>query len=282
MYPSGRRMCVRSAKGLTSSNSQSRRRFFDRSKNDVFPTGISFGFGKGYSWTPLNTYSARHPIIFGSVVASLKTGFADWLTQKNIERSETIDWKRVSMFTTFGLLYLGGVSYFLYVPVMTRFLFPNARKFVNLAFREKIKSKSGQITVFKQVLTDLCVFAPLGYYPVFYLIKEKSYSDKPTWVLDALRTYKQNIVKDLTSYATCWGPALALNFGLCPMHMRVPFIALVSLLWTMYLSSVRGCEGRNKSENISFRSISSVSTSTNDGRQTCSYVSCEEKEEEKE
>ena len=83
---------------------------------NVFPTGISFGFGKGHSLKPFGTYSARHPIIFGSIIAALKTGFADWLTQTYVENTEIIDWRRVSMFTTFGLIYLGGVSYFLYVP----------------------------------------------------------------------------------------------------------------------------------------------------------------------
>ena len=211
---------------------------------NVFPTGISFGFGKGHSLKPFGTYSARHPIIFGSIIAALKTGFADWLTQTYVENTEIIDWRRVSMFTTFGLIHLGGVSYFLYVPVMTRALFPNARQFVNSSFRNKLRDRSGQITVLKQVATDLFVFASLGYFPVFYLIKERAYSDQPSWIQDAFRKYKQNVVNDLASYAACWGPALTLNFGLCPMHMRVPFIALVSLLWTMYVSAVRGSEGR--------------------------------------
>ena len=210
----------------------------------VCPTGVSFGFGKGHKLMPLKTYSSRHPIIFGSIIAALKTGFADYLTQTCVEGSENVDWRRVSMFTTFGLIYLGGVSYFLYVPVTTRLLFPKARQFVNLSFRKKLRCTSGQLTVLKQVVTDLYIFAPLGYFSVFYLIKEKAYSDKPTWLQDAYRTYRQNIWNDLISYTVCWGPALSLNFGLCPMHMRVPFIALVSLLWTMYVSSVRGSEGR--------------------------------------
>jgi hypothetical protein len=44
----------------------------------------------------------------------MKTAFSDLLVQKVVERREYIDWNRNGAFATFGLLYLGGVQYFLY------------------------------------------------------------------------------------------------------------------------------------------------------------------------
>ena len=48
---------------------------------------------------------------------------------------------------------------------------------------------------------------------------------------------------DLAYNWAIWGPAHMINFAFCPMHYRVPFVALVSLGWTMILSFMRGDEG---------------------------------------
>ena len=43
---------------------------------------------------PLLTFPKRHPVIFGSVFAALKTGAADVLAQKFIEKKEKINIRR--------------------------------------------------------------------------------------------------------------------------------------------------------------------------------------------
>lgn len=37
-----------------------------------------------------------------------------------------------------------------------------------------------------------------------------------------------------------WVPAQIINFGLSPMWFRVPFVSLISSLWTCYVSITRG------------------------------------------
>ena len=71
---------------------------------------------------PIGTFDSRHPILFGATVSAIKTGFSDWFVQRYLEKKspEEISWKRVSMFTLFGWIYLGYVQYFVYVPIFSR------------------------------------------------------------------------------------------------------------------------------------------------------------------
>lgn len=205
------------------------------------------GFGKGFQLFPLAKFPARHAVIFGAVVAGLKTGFSDWIVQRVIEGKGTwseIDWTRVGMFTAFGFMYLGGIQYFVYVPLFTRVLFPGAARFVSLPLREKMKDRRGQAMVMKQVLLDLCIHEPFLYFPIFYILKERCYSDKSTWIQDALGRWRTNFVFDVKMNWMIWLPGFAFNFAFCPVHLRVPFVALVSFGWTIVLSVVRGGEGR--------------------------------------
>ena len=61
-------------------------------------------------------------------VPLFKTSDCDLMVQKVVEKRENIDWKRNIAFGTFGLFYLGGVQYMIYVPLFSR-LFPSAAAF---------------------------------------------------------------------------------------------------------------------------------------------------------
>ncbi len=117
-----------------------------------------------------------YPITFGLVYSGVKTCACDLLVQKVVEkrqvrkracawskstssppliprpqiRSQEIDWKRNGMFAAFGFLYLGGVQYYLYVPVFGR-LFPQAAAFAAKPVAEKIKDMPGIRSLFSQV-----------------------------------------------------------------------------------------------------------------------------------
>eukprot|EP00468_Gymnochlora_sp_CCMP2014_P013262 CAMPEP_0167758878 /NCGR_PEP_ID=MMETSP0110_2-20121227/10715_1 /TAXON_ID=629695 /ORGANISM="Gymnochlora sp., Strain CCMP2014" /LENGTH=398 /DNA_ID=CAMNT_0007645207 /DNA_START=144 /DNA_END=1340 /DNA_ORIENTATION=- len=184
------------------------------------------------------TFPARRPVAFGLGFSCIKTSAADLLVQRYVEKRKDIDWKRNSAFGLFGLLYLGGVQYFLYVPVFKR-LFPGAEEFTKKTIGEKLKDTAGQLTMVKQVFLDQAIHHPLLYFPTFYMMKELVMGGKPN---DAVKKYKANYKEDILSLWKIWVPATIVNFTFMPMWGRIPFVATVSLFWTCLLSYMRGSD----------------------------------------
>ena len=58
-------------------------------------------------------FGPKYPFTFGVGVATIKTGVADALVQKAIEKREELDYKRLALFTVFGFAYLGVFQYLL-------------------------------------------------------------------------------------------------------------------------------------------------------------------------
>lgn len=88
---------------------------------------------------------------------------------------------------------------------------------------------------FTLILVFLCfllgVHHPLMYFPAFYCTKELVMADKPDFG-KVIADYKQNMKEDLLALWKIWLPATLFNFAFMPMHLRIPFAAGVSLLWT--------------------------------------------------
>ena len=78
-----------------------------------------------------------YPFRFGMGFSLFKTAGCDLLVQKVVEKREEIDWRRTVAFGSFGLFYLGGVQYILYVPIFSR-LFPNAAAFSAKTLSQKM------------------------------------------------------------------------------------------------------------------------------------------------
>ena len=93
-----------------------------------------------------NGLMSKYPWTFGVGIATAKTGAADILVQKQIEKRENLDWQRVGLFTLFGFAYLGIVQYLIYVNLFSR-LFKNAEAFGKMPFREKIRNKEGYVSL---------------------------------------------------------------------------------------------------------------------------------------
>jgi len=182
------------------------------------------------------TFPARQPLAFGLGFSCFKTALADLLVQKYIERRTDVDWKRNGAFGLFGLLYLGGVQYALYVPVFRR-LFPHAESFATKSLSAKLKDTAGQITMVKQVFLDQCIHHPFMYFPTFYAMKEIVQGGK---LEDASKKYKANFKEDVLALWKLWVPATIVNFTFMPMWGRIPFVATTSLFWTCILSYMRG------------------------------------------
>lgn len=77
------------------------------------------------------------------------------------------------------------------------------------------------------------------YFPAFYCTKELVMYDNPD-VSRCLADYRINMKEDLAALWKIWVPATMFNFAFMPMYARIPFVACVSLLWTMILSAMRG------------------------------------------
>jgi hypothetical protein len=178
------------------------------------------------------------PLAFGMGYSLLKTAGCDLMVQKIVEKRENIDWKRNLAFGTFGFFYLGGIQYAIYVPLFSR-LFPGAASFAAKSVADKLKDPKGIRELFYQVFLDQCVHHPFLYFPVFYMIKDFVTSDTPNPVA-AVEEYSSNMNEDLIALWKIWVPSTFLNFALMPMHLRIPWVATTSLIWTCILSSMRG------------------------------------------
>ncbi|KAJ1452954.1 hypothetical protein M885DRAFT_444356 [Pelagophyceae sp. CCMP2097] len=183
------------------------------------------------------TYPARtHPWKFSIIFTSAKTGLADYLTQTQLEKCETFDYRRNAVFWVFGAWFLGGFQYAAYVHGFTR-MFPAAARFTILPPREKLKDYAGQRAVVGQVTFDMLIFEPFIYFPCFYQTKGWLNGQTP---LEAHGSWRKNVVEDVVAFWSVGIPAFTFNFAFCPLWMRVPFVGVYSLFWTTYLSYKRG------------------------------------------
>jgi len=203
----------------------------------------------------ITTVGSRHPFAFGTVVACAKTGTADFIVQKYVERNEKIDRRRLALFSFWGFFWLGSVQYFIYVKLFAQVLFPNVRGFVSKSIREKMADKQGQLIVLKQVALDQLIHHPFLFFPAFYTLKcfveSESVLSPSEYIRKGLGNYGGNIRTDLIFCWSTWVPAFLVNFSICPLWMRVPFVAGVSFFFTMYWSFLHGIpieKGKNNRE----------------------------------
>jgi len=197
-------------------------------------------------WGAITTFPKRQPYATNIIVATVKTSLADIAVQKAQNPDKDIDWKRNGVFTMFGFAYLGIAQWFVYVTVFTR-LCPNAIRFSNLSWADKLKDRAGQIDLVKQTLLDNFVHYTFIYFPVFYTFKELIQADQAGsenqdgLFSRAMQKYWKNSVQDNLAIWALWIP-LDLAIYAAPVWMRLPLNHSVSLLWTMILSSMRGDE----------------------------------------
>ena len=166
----------------------------------------------------------HHPFKFGCVFSMFKTSFSDWLVQTQVEKRERIDWKRNSTFALFGLGYLGGVQYAIYVPLFQR-LFPGAAAYAAAPLAQKVKDVAGTRNMLAQVFLDQFVHHPFMYFPAFYCLKEVVQGNAPE---EGLKRYSKNYKEDLVALWQLWVPSTILNFSLMPMQLRIPWVASTS------------------------------------------------------
>eukprot|EP00405_Crypthecodinium_cohnii_P040067 CAMPEP_0206553902 /NCGR_PEP_ID=MMETSP0325_2-20121206/16882_1 /ASSEMBLY_ACC=CAM_ASM_000347 /TAXON_ID=2866 /ORGANISM="Crypthecodinium cohnii, Strain Seligo" /LENGTH=210 /DNA_ID=CAMNT_0054053915 /DNA_START=325 /DNA_END=954 /DNA_ORIENTATION=+ len=186
-----------------------------------------------------STLASRHALAFGAGLSCVKTGGSDYVTQRFVEGKspDQVDRKRNLVFLTWGLLYLGGVQYWLYSRVFAKHLFPSAAAFVSKPLRAKLADTAGQKVVAQQVFLDQMIHHPFFFFPAFYQVKELIEGGRPElgWA-----KYKKNFFEDVTTLWSIWVPAQIFNMAFCPIWARIPFVALVSSGYTCIISYMRG------------------------------------------
>eukprot|EP01023_Acetabularia_acetabulum_P009722 TRINITY_DN1439_c0_g2_i2.p1 TRINITY_DN1439_c0_g2~~TRINITY_DN1439_c0_g2_i2.p1 ORF type:complete len:220 (-),score=22.25 TRINITY_DN1439_c0_g2_i2:249-908(-) len=167
----------------------------------------------------------KNPFTTGMITTGLKTSAADIFAQKVIEKKETIDWRRNGVFSLFGFLYLGGFQYYLYNHLFTQICGP-------------LRSTFGHIgTSPIKTFLDQAIHHPFVYFPVFYLLKG-ALDQRP--INQTIQNYKNELWENCKALWSVWVPAQLLNFAVVPFYLRIPYVALVSFLWTIILSCMRG------------------------------------------
>lgn len=167
----------------------------------------------------------RHAFVLGSGLTGAKTCVADVLVQTQFEGATEIDWRRNFVFSSFGLCYLGAFQYVQYTLWFPR-LFPG----------------TGAAVVAKRVAFDQTINTGLWYYPLFYVVQ--SCVMNASWDMqrsfEGVQRYRENITTDMINCWKLWIPFQCINFSIVPVHMRVPFAAGVSFVWSCILSALRG------------------------------------------
>jgi len=210
-------------------------------------------------WEQIITFPLRRPYLFQVIMATFKTWAADAVVQfaerrrrcavrraPQIAQAEVkFDWKRSAAFAVFGLVYVGMVQWFLYVTFFTK-VFPDAIIFANLPLPDKLQDKMGQFDLIGQVFYDNFIFTCFIYFPLFYIIKEflqgaegGSVCRGLDSVPNGLRRYWKSILTDNLAGWAVWIPADIIVFS-APMYLRMPLDHIVSFMWTMIMSALRG------------------------------------------
>lgn len=192
-------------------------------------------------------FPKSRPFVFGVGIATVKTGGVDYFVQKYVEKKPVISWTRVAVFSTFGFAFLGVWQYALFVKLMPRLCGPASTNFIELPLAAKLRDGPGLRSLVVQNFVENGVNNPLLYFPIFYTIQEYLNNDNPS-VHNAIDRYISNASTDIPAIWSVWVPAQFFNFSFCPLYLRVPFVAAVSLFWTAYVSLTRGAIEDEKEE----------------------------------
>eukprot|EP01084_Bolivina_argentea_P157046 273663_1 len=131
----------------------------------------------------------------------------------------SINWNRNMVFAAFGFCYLGACQYLLYV------------KLLNKTFERFINPQNVILDRTVKVIFDQCIHTPFMYFPAFYFIKDSMQQGTNNKSL-----YRLPSMDDLCAAWKIWVPAQCITFTL-GRHWRLPWIASVSFIWTVILST---------------------------------------------
>lgn len=200
---------------------------------------VATAAASGFSYV---AFAKAYPVTNNLIIATLKTGAADLMAQTVIERKSfnEVDWQRNFVFCLFGAAYLGMFQYWYQVNVFKR-IFPSVERFTNQSWLAKLRDGPGLMALAGQIALDLGMLS-FCYLPCFYVFKAAVFSstyDPSEWATTGFGAYTKNFSKDVYDVVRVWGPADICCFSV-PLYLRLPVRHIVSFVWTVYLSFIRG------------------------------------------
>jgi len=192
-------------------------------------------------WTAVRTFPKRRPFATNIGLSLVVSGASDVMAQR-AEGSNRLDIRRAATFSSFGML-MGVLHWHLYMTIFAR-LFPGAATFASLSLSQKLADKAGQWALLKQVATDLALWMPFVYFPIFYCFKtiqtnpEMDCATVP-WV--ALQKYRETWFQDNSASLGVWIPGDIVTF-IVPVWLRMPVCLSISFVWQGLLSLTKGTE----------------------------------------
>ena len=175
----------------------------------------------------------RRPVLSSAVVMALKAWLADLVVQHAMEGRATTDVARSALFAAFGASYQGVGQYFMINVLLERRLFPGR------ALRD----------VLAKVAATNLLMDPLVFFPCFYTMREvmtggggdggggggmRARLAAPVETVSAaLGKYRTNMLVDWRNSWLVWVPAHCVTYGLCPVHLRISWMASVSFSYVL-------------------------------------------------
>lgn len=168
----------------------------------------------------------KRPLTVGAITAGLLGSVGDAVSQKYY--GGQFDWKRNIIFGIHGTLYIGIFQYMLWNCCFTTVT--------------GMLCKTASTATALMVGMDLLLHIPFIYFPIFYCMKEVMQKNKMNKevVKTALTKWRTNLEEDVKACWGMWAPIQAITFSVVPLHLRVPFVAVVNFCWTVILSTMRG------------------------------------------
>lgn len=171
----------------------------------------------------VNTFYQTYPLQAAVLTCGVKASFADLIAQARTwsESENAIEMKRNIAYILYGGIFIG-----LFCHIEYDIIFPAL-----FGHSNDVK------TIVEEVLFDNFISAPLLWLPPAYFIKAIMFGFP---VQEGLERYKTDIEEGLlTKYWTMWLPAQTFSFSVVPDHLRIVWMAMVSFVWFIILSSAQ-------------------------------------------
>ena len=172
------------------------------------------------------------PLTLACVTSCAKATAADAVVQTCVERRAELARERSCAFALFGFVWMGAGQYLVYVRIL-----------------DSLLPRTTNATAVAKVVLDQFIHVPLVFMPLFYLTDgwveavargEEVLACLPHAAHHASYRYKREIRETMLANWQIWLPAQFVCFRLVPGHLRVPYVACVSFVWTMVLSVLQG------------------------------------------
>ncbi|KAJ7538131.1 hypothetical protein O6H91_11G036000 [Diphasiastrum complanatum] len=155
----------------------------------------------------------RHPVKTKALTSALLNFLGDLFCQLIVEKSDTINLKRISMITVIGLLLVGPTLHFWYLAL------------------SKIVITGGSKGAGMRLLLDQFIFAPV-FIAVFFA-SLLTLEGRPSDIAPKLQQDWRSAV--ITNWKI-WIPFQFLNFLIVPQQLQVGAANIIALAWNVYLS----------------------------------------------